>query len=84
MLLAAQLTLCDVVGAAEQNVFRLQVRVGEMAVVQKFDGIAKLVRYVAYMLHRIRFVAIFAQKIENTKSEHLERDTCMAVVVERI
>lgn len=48
------------VGVDKQNVFGLQIRVRQFVFMQKLDRVTQLVRNVADLLHRIRFVVVFS------------------------
>ena len=46
------------VGGDEQDVLRLEVGVGQFAVVQEPDGVAKLIRDVSDLVQRVRVVVV--------------------------
>lgn len=56
----------------------------EFIIVEKFHGIAQLIRDVTHVIHRIRFVVVVLEEVENAEAENLEGDAGVAVKVKPI
>ena len=46
------------IGGHEEDVLRLEVGVGQLAVVQEPDGVAQLIRNVSNLVQRVRVVVV--------------------------
>ena len=74
-----------IVGAViEEDVFRLEVRVGETVVVQELDCVAQLVGDLSHLFDRVGHVVVVLEKVEDGRAEHLEDETHVTVKVEPV
>lgn len=56
----------------------------KLIIMKKFHCIAKLIRNMANMIHRIWFIVVVTKKIKNAQAEHLECNARMSMIIEPI
>lgn len=75
---------CCEIRVDKQDVLRLQISVCQLVVMQELHSIAELVRDVSDVVNRVRLVVVVLEEVEHTQSKNLERDACMAMIIEPI
>lgn len=74
-----------IVGAViEEDVFWLEVRVGETVVVQELDCVAQLVRNLSHLFDWVGHVVVVLEEVEDGRAEHLEDEAHVAMEVEPV